>query len=132
MNNYQAKRALEKHGDYIRADDPWYERAGALMRNAKRNNVHVEFESIAEFALYVKSIAPEKCPVFGVKFAETGNGYSPWSPSIDKIIPEKGYARGNIQIISYMANAMKRDASIKQLIQFAYWILKTFVKAKHA
>jgi hypothetical protein len=96
-----------------------------LIKYAKRAKVPIEFKSIAELAIYVKSIAPEKCPVFGIKFTEKGNGYSPWSPSIDKIVPSKGYVRGNIQIISYMANAMKRDATPTQLKQFSQWIERT-------
>jgi hypothetical protein len=75
-------------------------------------------------AHYVKSIAPEKCPVFGEPFSQNGSGFSNWSPSIDKIDPTKGYVPGNIQVISMLANCMKRDASSEQLQKFAEWILK--------
>ena len=45
------------------------------------------------------------------------------SPSIYKIIPALGYVKGNIQIISAMANRMKSNASIEQLLTFARNIL---------
>jgi hypothetical protein len=78
-----------------------------------------------EFASYVKSIAPAKCPVFNRRFVDRGVGFSPWSPSIDKIDPAKGYVRGNVQVISMLANAMKRNATPAQLRQFAEWVLST-------
>lgn len=130
MNNYQAKRAMKKHGDYIASSYPWYYRSGCLIRQAHKQKVPVGFESPAEFALYIRSIAPEKCPVFGETLTKGTKDMHIWSPSVDKIIPEKGYVRGNIQVISWFANAMKRDATPKQLVKFALWILKTVAKVE--
>jgi hypothetical protein len=124
-NNYQAKRAIEKHGEYISSNDPWYNRASSIIRLAKQRNIPVGFKSISEFALYLRSIAPKKCPVFNKAFTEVGNGASRWSPSVDKIIPSKGYVKGNIQVISFMANTMKQEATPKQLKQFARWVQGT-------
>ncbi|NBS70476.1 hypothetical protein EBT31_16415 [bacterium] len=103
----------------------WYKRAAGIYYSAKKRKVPVGFESAIEFASYVKSIAPDKCPVFGKKFVEQGNGFGRFSPSIDKIDPRKGYVRGNVQVISVLANCMKRDANRKELQQFAKWVLKT-------
>ena len=64
-------------------------------------------------------IIPEVCPVFGTPF-EAGTKYA---LSIDRIDSSKGYVKGNIQLISILANAMKRDATEEQLKQFANWIL---------
>jgi hypothetical protein len=71
---------------------------------------------------------PEVCPVFGFKLninsGKKGGGKD--SPSIDRIDHRGGYTRGNIQIISRLANVMKADATPDQLITFAKWILKTY------
>lgn len=123
-NNYQAQRVIAECGAYIPADDEWAVRAVRIMSYARRTNVPVEFKSVGEFVLYIREIAPTKCPVFGKKLVK-GKGQShDWSPSVDKIIPSKGYVRGNIQIISYLANKMKQDASPQQLKQFAQWVNK--------
>lgn len=60
-------------------------------------------------------VIPNYCPVLGIKL-EYGQG-SPIdnSPSVDRIIPKKGYTKGNIQIISLKANRIKTDATIEEI-----------------
>jgi hypothetical protein len=38
---------------------------------------------------------------------------------LDKIIPELGYVKGNVRIISTLANTMKSNATKDQLLTFA-------------
>ena len=66
------------------------------------------------------------CPVFGFKMERGGIKNINTSPSVDRIIPELGYVKGNIQVISNKANTMKQDATIEELRMFARWVLKTF------
>jgi len=125
-NNPRAKVAKRKAGEsYISSSDVWYKRAAGVLHSAQRKSVRVGFGSAMEFASYIKSIAPAKCPVFNRRFVERGAGFSPWAPSIDKIDPAKGYVRGNVQVISMLANAMKRNATPAQLNQVARWVLRT-------
>lgn len=69
-------------------------------------------------------VIPVACPILGytlvVKSGKSGGTYN--SPSLDKIKPELGYIKGNIQVISQRANAMKADASLEELRMFATWI----------
>lgn len=44
----------------------------------------------------------------------------------DRIIPEKGYIRGNVRVISQKANAMKQDCSEEELIKFVEFIIKEY------
>lgn len=37
------------------------------------------------------------------------------SPSLDRMIPALGYVASNVRVISYRANAIKRDATLDEL-----------------
>lgn len=124
-NNPRAKASIERNGDdYVPSNSVWYKRAAGVYYAARKNNIKLGFKSVSELATYVCSIAPTKCPVFGKAFVARGAGFSNWSPSIDKIDPKRGYVRGNIQVISMLANCMKRNATPKELRTFAEWVLK--------
>lgn len=67
---------------------------------------------------------PEICPLLGIKlvykrkpgkggYQKGGPKYD--SPSIDRIDPNKGYIKGNVWIVSWFANSIKRDATFQQL-----------------
>lgn len=65
-------------------------------------------------------IIPEKCPVFGNAFIRgnckgTKHGGNPRSPTIDRIVPTKGYIKGNVCIVSMKANDIKETSSLKEL-----------------
>jgi hypothetical protein len=125
LKNPRAQKNVAKYGkEYVPSDSVWYKRAAGVFYSAKKRSIPIGFASAAEFAIYVKSIAPDRCPVFDKKFTERGNGFASLSPSIDKINPKKGYIKGNIQVISMLANCMKRDATRAELVAFAKWVLK--------
>lgn len=68
---------------------------------------------------------PEFCPYLGIKLEP----FSEWSsPSLDKIDPTLGYVKGNIQVVSLLANTMKSSASIEQLVTFAENVLRLHKK----
>lgn len=57
---------------------------------------------------------PEFCPLLGIPLFPGTRIASHNSPSLDRIIPELGYVRGNVQIISKRANSIKNDASLEE------------------
>jgi ribosomal protein L37AE/L43A len=56
--------------------------------------------------------ADNLCPVLKVPFEWGTKTNKDHSPSLDRMIPELGYVKGNIKFISYKANRIKNDATI--------------------
>ena len=44
------------------------------------------------------------------------------SPSIDRVVPRLGYTKGNIAILCWRCNNLKRDATSAELRQIAHWM----------
>lgn len=59
---------------------------------------------------------PEKCPYLEVVLVP----FDKWRcPSLDRIDPNRGYVKGNVQVISNKANTMKNCATQEELQTFA-------------
>lgn len=65
------------------------------------------------------------CPVFGVELKISGGIYS---PSIDRIIPELGYTKGNVIVVSLLANTIKSNATPDQILTVGKFYAKLFKK----
>lgn len=67
---------------------------------------------------------PEFCPVLGLKLKYFGESISgaPDTASIDCLVPEKGYASGNVNIISSRANTIKNDGTADEHEAVAAWM----------
>ena len=60
-------------------------------------------------------IIPTHCPILGIPL-KLGTKYpTNFSPSLDKINPEKGYVKGNIAVLSFKANKLKSDLGIEAM-----------------
>ena len=73
---------------------------------------------------------PTHCPLLGVplvpKRVERKSIAN--AASLDRIIPELGYVKGNVWIISWRANQMKSNISIDDLVKFSKSIISKFDK----
>jgi hypothetical protein len=118
----RGKRWREKNKDTVNSRDRSKYRSNlenTLLKGAKkRANKH----GIAFNIELSDIIIPEFCPVLGFKL-EVGNGKAnDNSPSLDKIIPEKGYVKGNIRVISLRANKLKNDGSLEEFKKIVNYI----------
>jgi hypothetical protein len=113
----------------------WYER---LYKSTTKEGAHIEimFKNAIQRARrdeipfdidieFLESIKTETCPILGMKLSwgSLGDAYvKNNSPSLDKIIPEYGYIKGNVCIISYLANKIKQDVGYDTLYKIADWL----------
>ncbi len=88
-----------------------------LYRSAKKRAL----QKGLEFNIELRDIhIPKKCSILKVPLICSTR----YSPSIDRIYPDKGYVKGNIAVISVLANSMKANATPKELLIFARNIKK--------
>jgi len=119
---YEANK--EKIKAYKKADFKKYMFSNAYSR-AKKNNIPFNLTED-----YLKSIYPSDmiCPVLGFEMSVglDENGRSDTSPSLDRIIPEKGYVQGNVVVVSMRANTLKRDATLEEIRKVADFYEKVY------
>lgn len=114
----------------------------------KRTNITKTLYSVKRRALakglpfnldhkYLCAIAPSKCPIFKMPLAwgygMTGKAghTADNSPSLDRIVPENGYVKGNVAWISMKANSIKSTADEKELYAVADWLHKKRKEVAH-
>ena len=66
---------------------------------------------------------PERCPALGIPLKRNKHGKSgaPNSPSLDRIVPDRGYVKGNIRVISLKANMIKQNGTLAEIRKVADW-----------
>jgi hypothetical protein len=73
-------------------------------------------------------VIPSVCPILGMplehKKGSPGGAHN--SPALDRIDNTKGYVRGNVIVISHLANMMKSSATPEQLLKFADWVYSSY------
>lgn len=93
---------------------------GLLSRAKKRAALYN-----LEFNLTLEDIElPKYCPILGLELGIGKKGGSDNSYSLDRIDSSKGYIKGNVQVISRLANAMKNSANPEILEKFAKYYSK--------
>jgi hypothetical protein len=98
-----------------------------LWRSAKgraeRKNIpfNLKLDDLIELKI------PEICPVLGVPLKQTTNGKRGCfnnSPTLDRIIPELGYVKGNVAVISAKANRLKNNGTIDEFLAIIQYLRK--------
>lgn len=85
----------------------------SILKDARRRSIekNIPFNLSSE-----DIIIPEVCPILKIALNKNTGLWKDDSPSIDRIIPEKGYVKENIIIISYRANRIKNDHTISEIV----------------
>lgn len=93
----------------------------AAKKRAKEHNLPFNLEEN-------DIIIPLYCPYLGIKLSTTSQrGDSRENVcSLDKIVPNLGYVKGNVEVISHLANTMKSNATKEQLLKFANEIQRRY------
>ena len=127
-SDFEKELARKNRKEYEKnwhAMNPWSSKniCSRLLWNAKRraklNNL--------DFNITIDDIeVPELCPYLGIKLISSSpRGASREAvASLDRIDPSKGYVKGNIEVISHLANTMKNNATEQQLVTFARSVLQ--------
>ncbi len=66
-------------------------------------------------------VVPKRCPVFGIPLRR-GVGHSCDNPTVDRVDAKRGYVKGNIAVMSRLANSMKGHATAAQHRRIAEWM----------
>jgi len=109
--------------DHYKKNPEYYARKRLEADSKVENRILTRIKSRAkrdgiQFDLDLEDIiVPIKCPVLGIQIITIPRGgcnqYG--SPSVDRIIPELGYTKGNIRVISGRANLLKSNATVEEL-----------------
>ena len=111
----QHKGTRSTHGKTLTKE--WRMWSGAKCRS-KTNNL--------PFDLILADIhIPEKCPLLNITLNMNNSKNAFDSPSLDRIIPELGYVKGNIRVISSEANRLKSNHTLATFAVFYADLQKT-------
>ena len=65
---------------------------------------------------------PDFCPVLGIRLVWTGRAGAEDNPSLDRLVPQKGYVKGNVAVISRRANRIKNDGTRAEHERIVEWL----------
>lgn len=113
------------HGDQLRKYDRersriYERRINQIVQRAKvrASKIEIPFDIASQDILI-----PEVCPALGIKLEwHDRQGGHHASPSLDRLIPEKGYVKGNVVVICKRANSIKSDASADEIEKVLMWV----------
>ena len=105
---------------------------GHLLRGLRQRAKEFDVPCDVDLQYLIKIFPKDgRCPIFRTKFpwgldfiSETDGMKERTSPSVDRIVPKKGYVKGNVAIISIKANGIKTDATPDEIIKVANWLQK--------
>jgi hypothetical protein len=117
MNKESRRKSYNKYDAKRRETDPHY-----YVKKIFRERRRVSANKGIPFDIEIHDIldVPNVCPILGIPMFNGGPN-CPNNPSLDKIRPELGYTKGNIQWVSFRANRIKCDATLEEVEKLYKW-----------
>ena len=115
------KIVVDKYNQKYISDNPEKRLFWGIKNSAKGRNT--------EFSITIEDIIiPKSCPLLGIELTNIlgRGGVIDSNPSVDRIDNSKGYIKGNVWVISKLANRMKSSATKEQLLMFAKNVNKIY------
>lgn len=116
MREYRAKKIAEGVPPSSVYNYAWRSKnpKAYILQNAKSRAKKKGFD----FNLTVDDFEiPDFCPVLGIPLELVwGEGTKDNKPSLDRIDPNKGYTKDNVQVISWRANNLKSNGTLDEFI----------------
>ena len=97
-------------------------RASRLVSGAKKRALKVGLEFDLDTSWVTERVAKGQCEVTGIQF-EMITGRSAFAPSLDRIDPQMGYTRENVQVVVWAYNAAKGVASHEEVLRLAHALI---------
>lgn len=94
-----------------------------IMDNIRQARYRAAELGIPHDITYEDLEVPDRCPILGIKF-RWSNKITEETPSLDRVIPELGYVKGNVRIISARANRLKSNATLVELKKLVAYLEK--------
>lgn len=98
-------------------------RIGKLLANAKgrSKDKNLEFNLTQQYLEELWEESEGRCSITGRSFDLTKYGefgqVNPNAPSIDRIIPNKGYTIGNVRLVTYHINVALSEYGLESLVE---------------
>jgi hypothetical protein len=93
----------------VTVEEKWIVRSKKSKKRKLRKDLSIE---------YYKSLLTTHCPLLEIELSYEnyeGQIVPQNYATLDRINPQKGYIKGNVQIISYRANTLKNSASLDEM-----------------
>jgi hypothetical protein len=105
---HQSSESLKRARETFRKNHPEMNLLNGSRRRAKTKGLKHELtkEDI---------VIPDVCPVLNIPLFFTPGTQTDNTPSIDQVNPGCGYTKANVEIISWRANDLKKDATWQEL-----------------
>lgn len=111
--DFSCKNCATKRVTKYRHDNP----EKRILNDARKRALNRNLEFNIELS---DIIIPTHCPLLEIPLNTKATVKErDFSPSLDRIDINKGYIKGNIRVISFLANAMKRDVNKILLLKFS-------------